>query len=253
MTGGWRLVRARRVALPASARRFAVRARRRRLRAALPWLVTLGVLVVLGGVACVVRYTSALGVSSVRVLGTAVATVDQVRDAAAVPAGTPMVRVDTAAVAARVRRLPPVRTATVRRDWPHGLVIRVAERTPVVAVPVDNGARYLAVDGTGVAFRTLPTRPPELPVVRVAAPSPEDPTTVGALVVLRSLPADLRGRMATLVADAPARIRLELADGRTLVWGDATENELKARVAAELLKGPGRVLDVSAPYVPTIR
>ncbi len=253
MTGGWRLVRARRQAVPASVRRFAVRARRRRLRAAVPWLVVLGALAAFGACAGVLGFTSLLGVAEVRVVGASLVTPDQVRAAAAVRPGTPLVRVDTAAVADRVRRLPPVRSVTVSRTWPRTLTVRLVERTAVAVVPADNGARYLAIDETGTVFRSLPQRPAELPVVRLAAPSPSDPATRGALAVLGSLPAGLRGPLAALVADAPARIRLELTDGRTVIWGDATDNETKGRVALVLMQRPGTVFDVSAPYVPTIR
>jgi len=56
-----------------------------------------------------------------------------------------------------------------------------------------------------------------------------------------------------LAADAPARVRLELSDGRTIIWGDSSENEAKARVALVLLARPGKTIDVSAPELVTIR
>src|SRR5207244_4346908 len=80
-----------------------------------------------------------------------------------------------------------------------------------------------------------------------AAPDPADPSTKAALRVLAALTAELRAQLATLVADSPARIRLELHGNRTVVWGDATENADKAVAATQLLGYPGTVLDVSAP------
>jgi cell division protein FtsQ len=251
VTGGWRLVRAGSDAVPESVRRFALRARQRRLRAVTPWLTVATVLVVVALVAGVVWFTGALGVARITVTGTGVLTADEVRAAAAVRHGTPMARVDTRAVAARVGRLAPVYTAMVTRSWPRTLVVRVVERTPVAAVP--SGGAFVLVDGTGVAYQHVPQRPERLPVVRLAAPAPSDPTTRAALTVLRSLPVELSGPMAALAADAPARIRLELTDGRTVVWGDATENDAKARVAIVLLGRPGKVLDVSAPTLVTVR
>jgi len=55
----WRLVRANTDAVPSSARRFMARARQRRLRAAVPWAVTVGVLVVVGALAWMVYGTAA--------------------------------------------------------------------------------------------------------------------------------------------------------------------------------------------------
>jgi cell division protein FtsQ len=54
-----------------------------------------------------------------------------------------------------------------------------------------------------------------------------------------------------LVADSPTRIRLELAAGRIIVWGDAENIETKARVAAALLNRPVTTIDVSSPEVAT--
>ena len=247
-TRRWRLVRARRDAVPESVRRFSARARRRRLRAARPWLVSLGTVLVLASAAGVGYATPLLGVAHVRVEGAALVTPDEVRAAAAVPAGTPLVRVDLAAVGRRVRGLAPVARATVTRSWPDTLVVRVWERTGVAAVPVDG--RYAVVDVTGVAFQTVAAAP-GLPVVKVAHPGPDDATTRAALTVVAALTPELRDLLVALVADAPTRIRLDLRGGKAVIWGDATENEDKARVATSLLGRPVTVIDVSAPDVVT--
>jgi cell division protein FtsQ len=247
---GWRLVRAGRDAVPASVRRFGARARRRRLRAALPWLVAAGLAVLVGAAAAVVYATPLLGVAHVRVEGAVIARPEDVRAAAALAPGTPLARVDTAAVARRVSRLAPVARAIVLRQWPDTVVVRVVERTAVAAVPA--GAGYDLVDGSGVVFRTA-TGPGDLPVVRVAAPGPGDASTRAALSVLGSLTPTLRAQLVALVAEAPTRVRLELRAGRSVIWGDASDNETKSRVATSLLSRPGRVIDVSAPGVVTVR
>jgi cell division protein FtsQ len=214
-------------------------------------------LVAAGG--AVFWYTGAFGVARVTVDGTGITTPDMVRAAAGVSLGTPLARLDTAEIARRVGRLPPIRQATVDRVWPRTVTIRVVERTPVAVIPVENPVGFLTLDETGVAYQRLPVAPAGLPTVRLASPSPSDVTTRGALSVLRSLPQPLLASLAALWAEGPARIRLELVDHRTVVWGDATENEIKGRVALELLSRPDltgqgkSVYDVSAPYVPTIR
>jgi cell division protein FtsQ len=247
----WRLVRARRDAVPPSVRRFSERARQRRLRAARPWLVALGVLAVLAVVGAVGYATPLFGVADVRVTGARLVTAEDVRAAARVAHGTPLVRVDVAAVARRVGELPPVDRVTVSRAWPRTLLVRVVERTPVAAVPV--GDRYAVVDRTGTVFDRSPRPPAALPVLKLRTPGRDDPATRAALAVLAALPPGLRDPMAALVADAPARIRLELRDGRQIVWGDATQNDDKVRVALTLLAGGQKVTDVSAPSVVTTR
>ena len=248
----WRLVRGRRAdvraVVPASVRRFARRARRRRFRSALPWLLAFLVLAT-AGVSAGLLY-GAFGVSSVRVVGAA--DPDLVRLFAAVRAGTPLARVDTGAVARRVEAAGPFRKATVRRSWPTTLVVHVWPRIAVAAVPLVGSYGLLSDDG--VVFAQALT-PDGLPLMRVADPSPGDETTMDALSVLRALSPALRVPLVRVVADAPARIRLELSGGRVVVWGDATENAAKVKVATMLLASPGtaKTFDVSAPSVVSIR
>jgi cell division protein FtsQ len=252
MTQGrrWRLVRARRDAIPASVRRFNQRAQRRRWQAARPWLVAVAGLGLVGLLAWLVYGTPVLGVRHVEVRGIEVLTEDDVRAAAAIPDGTPLASLDLGAVRRRVAALTPVREVQVTRDWPFTVRIDVRERTGVGALLwPDNTFRI--IDASGVVFRDVPTNP-GLPVLKLAAPGPADPTTQAALTVLASLHPPLRERLVTLVADSPARIRLELQGNREIIWGDATDNDAKAVAATTLLGQPGDVIDVSAPQFATI-
>jgi cell division protein FtsQ len=64
--------------------------------------------------------------------------------------GMPIWDVDAATVAARLRELPWVRTARVRRELPDRVVIRVREYRPLAIVRVDDAAQplyYVAADG----------------------------------------------------------------------------------------------------------
>jgi cell division protein FtsQ len=250
----WRLVRARRDAVPDSVRRFSARARRNRLRQAAP-LLTAAVVVGLVGIgAAVVWFTPVVAVREVRVTGASLVSVDDVRAAAAVPVGRSLARVDVHAVHERVAALPPVGRVEVRRELPGTVVISVTERTPAAVVEQSAAEPGLwLIDASGVVYRKAESRPAGLALLRIPAPSKADPTTRAALTVLRALPPELLTPMAVLAADAPARIRLELTDGRTIVWGDATENAEKVRVALVLIGRPGRTIDVSAPSLVTIR
>ncbi|MBB5869366.1 cell division protein FtsQ [Allocatelliglobosispora scoriae] len=246
----WRLVRAGRDAVPPSVRRFMRRARRRRLKSMAPWGI--GALVVaLGAVAAwVLLATSVFGVDSVRVSGVAILHPDEVVAAAAIPLGTPLLKVDLAAVRDRVAALVPAADAVVSRSWPHEITIAVTERTAVAAVPREK--KFSLVDAAGVAFLTVDERPAHLPLVRVGEPGPDDPETMAAIAVLSVLTPQLRDQLVTLVVDAPARIRLELRRDRVVLWGDTSEGDLKARVATALLNRPGKTIDVTAPEVVTI-
>lgn len=248
----WRLVRANTDAVPSSARRFMARARRRRLRAAMPWAVAAGVLAVCGALTWVVYGTSVLGVRHVKVVGVQLVTTLQVEEAAAVPQDEPLARVDLDGVRARVRGIPAVDRVTVKRGWPSTLVVEIVERTAVAAVPSGPGKLTL-IDATGTPYREVERKPDGLPMVRTATPGAADVNTRSALKVLGALSPELREQLVAISVAAPAQIRLELSKDRTVVWGDDTENETKSQVATALLKKASKEIDVSAPLVVTIR
>jgi cell division protein FtsQ len=247
----WRLVRADTDAVPSSVRRFMARARRRKLRAALPWAVTAGVLLVVGAVAWIVYGTSVLGVRQVEVVGTDSLTPLQVEEAAAVRMKQPLAGVDLDRIRGRVEGLPAVDRAVVSRSWPGTVVIEVVERTPVAVVAA--GKNFTLIDGEGVAYRTVSRRPPGLPLAELTAPGPDDINTRSALTVLSSLTAELREQVVSISVLAPAQVRLGLRKDREVFWGDETQSERKAQVATVLLERKGDTIDVSAPDVVTIR
>jgi len=246
----WRLVRATSEAIPASVRRFNQRRRARRMRSARPWVVGAAVLALVGAAAGVVYGTSLFGVRHVRVVGSGFVGHAAVRDAAAVRAGTPLASLDPDSVALRVERLVGVRRAAVHRDWPSTVVIDVTPRTAVAAVP--SGHRYRLVDADGVVYRTTSGHS-GVPLLAVASPGSDDPDTQAALAVIGSLPAKISDQLVRVTATSPASVTLQLSGGRTVFWGDASDNAAKGRVAVSLLQRPGTVIDVSAPGVVTVR
>jgi cell division protein FtsQ len=255
MAGGggrnWRLVRADTDAVPSSVRRFMARARQRRLRAALPWAVGLGVVLVIGALLWMVYATPVLGVREVRVVGTEALTATEVETAAAVPMSEPLARLDLDAVRARVQGLPAVDHATVSRSWPSAVVVEVVERTPVAAIRA--GKEFTLIDGQGVPFRTVARKPSGIPLAALPQPGPADVNTRAMLTVLDALTDELRGQLLQISVPAPARIELTLRKDRRVIWGDDSASETKAQVSTALLKRRGQTIDVSAPTVVTIR
>jgi cell division protein FtsQ len=246
----WRLVRARRDAVPQSLRRV-----RRRLRPGRglwrPALFALAAAVVIGAGAWILYGTSLLAVRQIEVSGSTIAGPEAVLAAAGVVEGTPLLRVDTDDVAHRVGTLPSVAQVDVRRSWPDTLVITVTERAAVAVVAQPGG--FAVLDATGVVFNQTPSPPPGAVLIRVAAPGPEDRATVAALRVVSALTPQLRAVVGAVVADSPMAIVLELTDGRTIIWGDAESSDVKARVASALLDRAENTIDVSVPDIATTR
>ncbi len=56
--------------------------------------------------------------------------------------------------------------------------------------------------------------------------------------VLGALPADVLAKLSNASAKSVDAVELKLVDGQTIVWGNASEKELKAKVLAALLKVP---------------
>lgn len=176
---------------------------------------------------------------------------EQVRSAAGVAPGTPLARVDTHAVAARIRALGPVADATVSRSWPGTLRVTVVERVPLVAAP--QGGQFVLLDRDGVVVARQRQAPAGVVRLVVARPSPEDRATSSALAVLADLPKGVRSLVAAVRARSAEEVTLVLKDGRVVVWGGPSEGEAKAAVLVPLLKMKGRVFDVTSPDVVTRR
>jgi cell division protein FtsQ len=192
-----------------------------------------------------------LAVRTVAVSGTTRLSPDQVRAAADVVRGTPLARVDAAAVVRRVKSLRAVATVRVTRAWPSTLKLQVVERTPVVGVVTGDGVTL--VDASGVPFAATGALPAGVVRLQVAHPGPTDPTTRAALEVLAVLPQPMRGRVRIVRAASPSSVTLVLRDGRRVLWGGVGDTTLKVQAAEALLKLPGSVYDVSRPGVVTRR
>jgi cell division protein FtsQ len=203
------------------------------------------------GLLWVVLASTWLGVDRVDVRGLERLQAGAVVEAVAVAPGTPLARVDTAAVEARVAELAAVGDVAVRRTWPGTLTVDVTERTPVAGV-LQKG-RFTLVDAAGVPFAAERALPKGAVRLQVNAPGPEDPATRAALEVHAALPEALRTRVRIVRAASPAAVILLLADGRQVVWGRPGGTDTKAAAALALLGKPGSVYDVSAGDVVVVK
>jgi cell division protein FtsQ len=200
-----------------------------------------------------------LGVRSVQVDGARSLPDDQVRQAAAIEPGTPLLRVDIDAARARVARLPQVASVKVTRGWPHTVVVTVVERVPVAVVGVP-GQRTL-VDASGVLFDTVTGTPPAGVVpLDVSSPGPGDPATMAALTAVEAMSTDLRKKVTSLAAATPEEITLTLTDGTLVRWGGPEKSARKGAALTALLEqlagkklAPASTIDVSTPEAVVLR
>ncbi len=209
--------------------------------------VTAVVAVALG---LVLYFTPIMAVRHTVVTGLGTLTEDQVTAAAAVKPETPLLQVDTDAVAERVATIRRVASARVQREYPSTLRITVLERVPVAAKEYPDGPHLF--DRDGVDFATEPP-PPGLPYLDADNPGPKDPATLAALEVLLSLRPEVFSQVARVGAPSVAGVTLTLNDGREVIWGTTDRTEEKALKLGALLTQPGHTYDVSSPDLPTVK
>ncbi len=189
-----------------------------------------------------------LVVRSFVVTGTHLVPASEVLAVADVTPGTPLIRVNTGQVEARVATIRQVRSVRVTRSWPDRLVIAVRERTPALAVPAPGGG-YDLVDADGVIVRWGATRPaglPDYPATAPVASLRDDPDLLAAAAVLGELPARLRVAVESVTAPSPDQVTLRLSGGITIVWGGTDRAAEKSQELVVLMQTHARYYDVSA-------
>ncbi|WP_427167517.1 cell division protein FtsQ/DivIB [Streptomyces sp. C1-1] len=224
-------------------------------------ILAVGLVLLGAGTVWVLYGSSWTRVERVSVSGTRVLTSAQVRAAAEVPVGAPLISVDTDEIETRLRAtLPRIDTVDVVRSWPHGIDLKVVERTPVVIV--QKGGKFVEVDDEGVRFATVSRAPAGVPTLKLrlsrgtAAASlrrfGEDRLVREAVRVAGAVPAAVTRETATVEVRSYDDILLVLSGGRTVAWGSSERGALKARTLTALMKAaPGaRHFDVSAPTAP---
>ncbi|MEV0980547.1 FtsQ-type POTRA domain-containing protein [Streptomyces sp. NPDC049915] len=233
---------------------------RRRLRMII--VLALAFVLVAAGALWALYGSQWLRVDRVTVSGTRELTPRQVRDVARVPLGEPLASVDTDAIEARLRRkLLRIDTVDVARSWPHGITLKVTERTPVLLV--QNGRNFMEVDAEGVRFAVISEPIKGVPLLQLMTAQPGSATASlrrfgegrlvrAAVSVAGSLPAAVAHETRVVKVRSYDDISLELGGNRTVAWGSAEKGSLKARTLTALMKAAPRArhFDVSVPTAP---
>lgn len=237
---------------PSSAGRFRERELANRRR---PWRRVLLALVAVGVAASIVwvlGWSSLLGVSDVEVTGVTGAEATAVAELVEVPVGTPLARVDTDAVADRVRGRVTVAEVSVRRSWPRTLAVDVVLRTPAIVVKNPQG-QLEVVDAEGIAFEVVKSAPKGVPIV--TARGPEGATRealLSALALLNALPPEMATQVSGITVSSANLVTFTLGK-RTVVWGSGEDSVRKVAILTALLPTKAKVIDVSAPDTPVTR
>ncbi len=244
----WRAARARRRALRAEIRRFTRTSRRRRLMR----FGIVGAVLALAAGSLAVAYGPLFSVRQITVVGTKLMTASTVEAALAPQLGTPLARVDDAAVKASLSAFPMIESYSLEARPPHELIVRLVERTPIGVIA--SSAGYLLVDAAGVVLATSDQRPQGRPLI-LATGGTNAPAFASVGLVIRSLPEKFRVGIDTVSATTPDNITLRLVSGVTVAWGSADDSPLKALVLEQAMIAMPEVghIDVSSPEAVVVR
>ena len=205
-----------------------------------------------------VHHSALLDVDRVDVAGAVQVPVAEARRAAGIDRGDPLLGADLTGARRRLEALPWVRRATVSRELPNRLRIRLTERRAVAYAARPAGG-FALVDATGRVLADGPDRPEGLPEV-VGAGAPPAPAgwlrpARPALRAVLALADPLRRQVSAAAVDGRS-VTLQVA-GREVRFGPAEDLEAKASALAALLEHlggrPVEYLDVRVPSAPVAR
>ena len=215
---------------------------------ALMWSALISVVVV--GLGLLLYFTPIMSARDIVVVGLGAVPQEEVINAVAVAPGTPLLQVNTDAVAERVAAIRRVASVRVQREYPSTLRVTVVERIPVVVKDYPDGPHLFDRDGVDFAIGPPPAG---VPYLDTKNPGPDDAPTRAALQVMTSLRPEVAAQVARVDAPSVAGITLQLTDGRQVVWGTTDRTEEKALKLGALLTQPGKTYDVSSPDLPTVK
>ncbi|MFF1254559.1 cell division protein FtsQ/DivIB [Pseudarthrobacter sp. NPDC058329] len=229
---------------------------KRRRRNVLVVAATLVALV--AGLLAAAVFSPVLAVDTISVSGTRLLTPAQVQAALEPLRGKPLPQITDEEVGRLLEPLVQVKSVSAEARPPSGLAVTVRERVPVALVK--QGEQYQLVDVEGIQLAaTADPASVSLPVIDGGAGTIGKELFRATAEVLGALPADVLARLSNASAQSVDAVELKLVDGQTIIWGNAGEKELKAKVLAALLKVPAdpknpvKVYDVSVPRHPVTR
>ena len=240
--------------------RPAARPSRRRL-----WITLASLAAAVALVVAVVVYSPLLALRTITVDGNKLASGAAIQAALAPLKNKPLPQVDQTQVARLLAPMQQIRSVSVEARPPSTLLVHVVERVPVALLK--SGQQYIMVDPEGVQLGTTadPASVP-LPLIDGGTAAIGQATFKAMTDVLAALPPSILAKLEHASASSPDAVELTLNDGKTIIWGNASDRELKAKVVQALVNAPPpvqeagkpvpapvKVYDVSAPRHPVTR
>ncbi|MEB4616580.1 FtsQ-type POTRA domain-containing protein [Leucobacter sp. M11] len=229
-------------------RRFGTHLRRRRR----PWLIGLAAVAGLALFVGIGVLTPIMGVREIQVAGTERVDEAAIQEALAPQLGTPLALVEDGQVREALSGFTLIQEYAVERVPPHTLVVRVAERRPVLAVEADGG--FALLDQAGIRIETGEARPEGFPLATGKAAEVGHPAFVAVAAALQQMPPDLLAGFNQVTASTGEDIRFTVNGGPDVVWGGPDDSGVKSVILASMRTALANravtVIDVSSTESP---
>ena len=165
----------------------------------------------------------------------------------------PLTTINEPEVAEILSQFALIETFTFQAEPPHALKIKVRERQPIVVL-VKGGKNYL-YDAAGIQIAEAEDTK-TYPFLVLIGEAQDNPRFDAAIELLLSLPNETYKQIFSIEVTPQLTSRLVLRERNTAVlWGDASESILKAKVLDSLIKTgveDGVLIDVSSPNAPVV-
>jgi cell division protein FtsQ len=172
-------------------------------------------------------------------------TIEQISTLAEVPIGNSLMSIDTAAMASQLMSMPEIEVATVERGWPHTILIKVTERTPIAVAATASG--FNLIDSQGHNAGVVAAPPAGLLIISA---QPDSNAMLGAIKTLAAIPA--QWQLIGLSAATQDSIVATLGSGAVITFGSSERAADKVEVAQALMEKGYSVINVSAPDAATV-
>ena len=221
-------------------------------------MVAAAVLAVVAALLAAAVYSPVLALNTISVSGTRLLTPAQVQAALEPLHGKPLPQITDDEVARLLEPLVQVKSISAEARPPSitGSCTDPGSAVAASWTPSTSTSWYCSpclTSATGMRSRTSTARPDG------GAGTIGQDLFRATADVLGALPGDVLAKLSNASAQSVDAVELKLVDGQTIIWGNAGERELKAKVLAALLnapadpKNPVRVYDVSVPRHPVTR
>ncbi len=181
----------------------------------------------------------------VTVTGNSRLSVEQITASAAVPIGNSLMSINTGAMTAQLMTLPQIKVVTVERGWPHTILIKVTERTPIAVAATISGFNLIDAEGQNAGVVAAP--PAGLLVISA---QPDSQAMLGAIKTLAAIPTEWQ--LIGLAAATQDSIVATLGSGAVITFGSGERAVDKVEVAQALMEKGYTVINVSAPDAATV-